>query len=366
MLDFAATIYDREFRLLAQAPSLPAFMGTMDFCVRAAVERVGGEEALEPGDIVLINEPYATGSHPQDAAMVMPVYLPGGEPIGYTAIKAHWLDIGAIAPYCTNTTDVFQEGVVFPGVKLFVRGQLVKDVYRMVIANTRMPVHVAGDVNAEVVGLRTGAAALVRLVERYGLARFEECVERMYDHGEAVVRSYLERIPDGRYVAQGQMDSDGVSDDPVPFEVAVEVDGSTVRLDYTNAPDATRGAGQLPPADDRLHLPGRHDDAREQRRGAERGALPADRGRDPTRLDVPSPRARAVLPLRLVGDAGRRHRAPSARRSRAGARACGLAPVTSAVSSGGASVRRRVSSGATGRRTRWARAPVPEATAARA
>ena len=246
VLDFAATVYDRDFRLLAQAPSLPAFMGTMDFCVRAAVERVGGAEALEPGDIVLINEPYATGSHPQDAAMVMPVYLPGGEPIGYTAIKAHWLDIGAIAPYCTNTTDVFQEGVVFPGVKLFVRGQLVKDVYRMVIANTRMPVHVAGDVNAEVVGLRTGAAALVRLVERYGLERFEECIERMYDHGEAVVRSYLERIPDGRYVAQGQMDSDGVSDDPVPFEVAVEVDGSTIRLDYTNAPDATRGPVNCP------------------------------------------------------------------------------------------------------------------------
>ena len=62
VLDFAATIYDRDYRLLAQAPSLPAFMGTMDFCVRAAVERVGGEEALDPGDIVLINEPYATGS----------------------------------------------------------------------------------------------------------------------------------------------------------------------------------------------------------------------------------------------------------------------------------------------------------------
>ena len=246
VLDFAAVIYDRHFRMLAQAPSLPAFMGTMSFCIEGAVERVGGVEALEPGDILLVNDPYVTGSHAQDAAMVMPVFLPDGTLVGYTAIKAHWLDIGALAPYCTSTRDVYQEGVVFPGVKLFSRGELVKDVYRMILANTRMPMHVAGDVNAEVVGLRTGAAALVRLVEKHGLERFDDAVERMYDHGEAVVRAAIERIPDGRYVGHGQLDSDGITDDPVPFEVIVEIDGSTARLDFTNAPPATVGPMNCP------------------------------------------------------------------------------------------------------------------------
>jgi N-methylhydantoinase B len=245
VLDFAAALYDRRFRLLAQAPSLPAFMGTMDFCVRAAVERVGGEEHVDPGDIVILNEPYASGSHPQDAAMVMPVFVEGTL-VGYAAIKAHWLDIGALAPYCTDTKDVFQEGVIFPGVKLYARGELVRDVYRMILANTRLPHYVAGDVNAEVVGLRTGGAALARLVERHGVARFEECVERMFDHGEAVVRSYIERIPDGRYVSQGQMDSDGLTDDPVSFPVVVEIDGSTARLDLTGAPSATAGPVNCP------------------------------------------------------------------------------------------------------------------------
>ena len=75
VLDFAAVIYDRDVRLLAQAPSLPMFMGTMSFCIEAAVERIGGEANLEPGDIILINNPYETGSHPQDAAVVMPVFL---------------------------------------------------------------------------------------------------------------------------------------------------------------------------------------------------------------------------------------------------------------------------------------------------
>src|SRR3954466_4227865 len=98
VLDFAAALYDRDICLLSQAPTLPTFMGTMSFCVTEAVEAVGGQDALEPGDIILYNVPYGTGSHPQDVAVVMPVFLDGGddgttgELIGYSAIKAHWLD----------------------------------------------------------------------------------------------------------------------------------------------------------------------------------------------------------------------------------------------------------------------------------
>ena len=245
VLDFAVAIYDRQVRLLAQAPSLPIFMGTLNFCVEAAVAAVGGEEELEPGDIILYNVPYGTGSHPQDAAVVMPVFV-AGELIGYTVIKGHWLDIGGKEPYSTDTVDVFQEGTIFPGVHLYRGGELVRDIFRMATANSRVPKMVAGDINAEVVGVRTGAAALSRLVERYGQETFWESVERMYDHGEAVVRSYFESIPDGRYVAQGRMDNDGLDDEPVPFEVIVEVEGSTVRLDYSNAPDARPGPINCP------------------------------------------------------------------------------------------------------------------------
>jgi N-methylhydantoinase B len=246
VLDFAVAIYDRDIRMLAQAPSLPFFMGTMNFCVEAAVEAVGGEEELEPGDIVLYNFPYGTGSHPQDAAVVMPVFLRDEELIGYTTIKAHWLDIGGKEPYSTDTVDVFQEGTIFPGVKLYSRGELVRDIWKFAVANSRVPKMVAGDINAEVAGVRTGAAGLIRVVERYGLDTFRECVERMFDHGEAVVRSYFETIPDGRYVGRGMMDDNGLSDDEVPFEVVLEVEGSTVRLDYSNAPDAHPGPINCP------------------------------------------------------------------------------------------------------------------------
>ena len=246
VLDFAVAIYDRRVRMLAQAPSLPAFMETMSFCVEAAVAQAGGEEALEPGDILLYNIPYGSGSHAQDVAVVMPVFLGDGTLIGYATIKGHWLDIGGKEPYCTDTVDVFQEGTIYPGIKLYRRGVPDDDLYRTVLANTRLPKMVAGDINAEVTGVRAGAAEFIRVVERFGLERFMAAAEHMYDHGEAVVRRFFERIPDGRYVGHGQMDDNGIDDDPVPFEVAVEVDGSTVRIDFSSAPGAQAGPINCP------------------------------------------------------------------------------------------------------------------------
>ena len=246
VLDFAPAIYDREIRLLAQAPSMPHFMSTLNFCIEAAVAAVGGEAALEPGDILFYNQPYGIGSHAQDGALVMPVFLDRGTLVGYTAVKGHWLDIGGKDPYSTDTVDVFQEGTIYPGVKLYRRGERVEDLYRTVLANTRVPKMVAGDINAEVVSVRAGAEGLVRVVERFGLERFRRSTEHMFDHGEAVVRSYLEGIPDGRYVGKGRLDDNGVETEPVPFEVAVEVEGSTVRVDYSGSPPMQAGPFNCP------------------------------------------------------------------------------------------------------------------------
>jgi N-methylhydantoinase B len=241
VLDFAVALYDDQVRMVAQAPSLPLFMGRLSFCVANAVAEIGGPDALEPGDVLLYNHPFGTGSHPQDAAVVMPIFHRDEELVGYAAIKAHWLDVGGKEPYATDTVDMFQEGTIFPGVKLVSRGQIVRDIYRMAIANSRVPKAVAGDINAELVGVRAGGAGFLRLVERYGLDAFRRSVERMFDHGEAVVRSYFERIPDGCYVGRGTLDSDGVSSELVEFELEVVVDGSNVRIDYSRAPDQRPG-----------------------------------------------------------------------------------------------------------------------------
>ncbi len=239
-LDFAVALYDADMSMLAQAPTLPSFMGTLGFCVEAAVTAVGGSQALGPGDVVLYNDPFGTGTHPQDAAMVVPIFA-CDTLVGYAVIKAHWLDIGGKDPYCTDTVDVFQEGTIFPGVKLYEGDQVVDSIYRMVLANSRIPDAVIGDINAMVAGARSGGAALTRIVERYGLEEFRHCVARIYDHGEAMVRHWFEQLPDGEYSAHSVIDGDGVVGTPIPFEVTVRVHGSSVTVDYTKAPDQTVG-----------------------------------------------------------------------------------------------------------------------------
>jgi len=245
VLDFAVALYDRDMRMLAQAPSLPLFMGTLSFCVEGAVQEAGGVETLREGDILLHNVPYSHGSHPQDAATVMPAFHEG-ELIGYAAIKAHWLDLGAKDPYCTDTVDVFQEGLKFPGVRLYREGRRNEDIYRLLLANCRVPDAVAGDVNAQVIAVRQGVDALLRLLERYGRPAFEEAVERMYDHGERTVRGFFRALPNGTYVGRGCMDNDGVGDEQVPFEVEVRIDDDEVVIDFSRVPDARPGPINCP------------------------------------------------------------------------------------------------------------------------
>jgi len=245
VLDFACALYDKQIRLLGQAPGLPIFLGSLSFCVEAVIRAQGGPEKLEPGDILLTTYGYDTGAHSQDAALVMPVFLEDNL-IGYSVIKAHWPDIAAKEPYCSDTTDNFQEGTIYPGIKLYRRGEIDTEMYRLILANSRFPIWLAGDFNAQTAGVRAGAAAMARLVSRYGQDAFEASVERLLDHGEATVRRLLEAIPDGQYVGHGIMDNNGVTDDSIPFEVAIEITGSDVLLDFSNAPPQQPGPINCP------------------------------------------------------------------------------------------------------------------------
>ena len=245
--DFCVALYDRDVCLLSQAPTLPIFLGTMNFCIEAAVESVGGEQALEPGDIMLYNLPYGTGSHAQDAALVMPVFLDDNHLIGYATNKAHWYDIGAKNPLLHR-----YRGPV-SGRRYFSQGSRstkpasgMTTSFRMVEANTRTPEYVLGDVHAQVAAARVGADALINLHKRFGTETFELCVQRMFDHGEALVRSFFEKLPDGQYQAGGTLDNDGLTDDEIDFELGLEIKGSTIRIDFSSVPDALAGPMNCP------------------------------------------------------------------------------------------------------------------------
>ena len=245
VLDFASAIYDTNYCMLAQSPSLPGFMGTLSFCVEQAVKEVGGEKNLFDGDIIIYNNPYGSGSHSQDAAIVKPVYLEK-KLIGYTAIKAHWLDTGGKEPYSTDTVDVFQEGTIYPGLKLYSKGELVEDIYKLIVANTRVPKAIIGDLNAQLNGVVAGANALKRIVNKFGYDLFYNSVIEIYNHGEKLVRKSLKRIPNGNYSGFGQMDSNGVDEGLVKFKISIEVKDSNLILDFTEVPDQQNGPINCP------------------------------------------------------------------------------------------------------------------------
>ena len=142
--------------------------------------------------------------------------------------------------------DVFQEGTIFPSVWIYRGGVKQEDMYRTILANSRLPEALDGDLQAQIGAARTGLAGLDRLISRYGLEAFQQACERMFDHGEAVARGVYAAIPDGLYTAACCLDSDGVSDDPVPFEVSVEVSGSDVCVDFSAAPDELGGPMNCP------------------------------------------------------------------------------------------------------------------------
>ena len=224
VLDFAVALYDDRVRLLAQAPSLPMFMGRLSFCVEAAVAAVGARSGLAAGDVLLYNDPYGTGSHPQDAAMVAPVFAEG-ELIGYAAVKAHWLDIGGKDPYSTDTVDVFQEGTIFPGVHLYeaASGWTTCTGWRSPIRACPTWWPATSTPRSSPFGPATGRS--------WRSSNVTDCmcsVPASSACSTTARRSYapyFERMPDGVYRAEGLLDDDGVSTDPVPFAIALRVEG---------------------------------------------------------------------------------------------------------------------------------------------
>jgi N-methylhydantoinase B len=235
VLDFAVGVYDHDAALLAQAPSLPMFLGAMDNCIRSAVDAIGGHEELEPGDILVYNIPYGSGAHPQDSAFIMPAFAEG-DLVGFAGLKGHVGDLGGKDIYSTDTVDVFQEGLLLPGLKLFQAGERNEDVWRILLANSRAPRTISGDINAWVGAVRTGAAALERIVEKHGLQVFRDAVGRMFDHSEARVRRFIEAIPDGSYIGHCRIDQDAAATAELDFDFTIEIKGSEIEIDLTSAP----------------------------------------------------------------------------------------------------------------------------------
>jgi N-methylhydantoinase B len=234
--DFACTLYDNKLRLLAQDQGLPAFSGVMGTAIEACVEKTGGKDKLQPGDVLMSSFAYDIGGHTNDLAIVVPVFYEG-ELAGFAANKAHNMDLGQMHPMLSlDSTDIWQEGLILPGVKLYDAGTRNEDLYRTIVANSRLPRAIAGDINAAIGSAEIGRRGLESLIARHGLTTFRRCVDAILDHDESVTRRMIAEIPDGRYTAEGIFEG-MIDDELLPVPIAVEVAESEITVDLTAAPD---------------------------------------------------------------------------------------------------------------------------------
>ena len=233
--DFACGVFDADVQLLGQDGGVPAFLGALGPAIETAVRQSGGMDALRAGDVILTTDAYSIGSHAQDLTIVIPTFI-DGELVGFVAVKGHITDIGQRdAMQTVDSNDIWQEGTIYPGVKIFREGVRNEDLWRTIVANSRMPEALDADVNAFLGSARLGVRALERLVRRYGLAEIRAAVKLIFSHGEQMTRAALERIPDGIYVGQTVIEgADGAA--AQSFDVVVEVQGSEIIVDYTAAP----------------------------------------------------------------------------------------------------------------------------------
>lgn len=163
--DFAGAFYDTQFRRLAQMQSLPVFLGALGYCAEAAVAQAGGADVLKPGEVLLSNYAYNTGSHQSDVAVIVPGFFEG-ELICYAVIKAHYMDVGGAWLFATHTDNIWQEGTIYPGVRIYRRGELNENLWRTTLVNTRTPKNFAGDTIARVGACRIALEAFNRVIDR--------------------------------------------------------------------------------------------------------------------------------------------------------------------------------------------------------
>lgn len=247
VLDFGISLYNRELDLIADAPGLAFFLGANDYAIRKGVGYVG-EEHLEPGDILLMNYPYWNSAHAMDVTLFAPVFAKGEErPFAYTCIRAHWMDLGAKDPgYVLDSTDMHQEGLIFPGTKVYKRGTPDRDIIEIIRFNSRMPELVLGDLDAQVAATRTGERRLLQILDKFGRDALDEAIARILDHGERITCRALAELPSGSWSAEDQIDDDGISDEMIPIKATVTLDGARFKVDFTGSSDAVRGPVNVP------------------------------------------------------------------------------------------------------------------------
>lgn len=247
MQDFGVGLINAEGESLAQGTSIPTFLACLPAVIQNGLKKFGPDR-LQPGDIILANDPYTTGTHISDTAVYMPIFH-GGELQGFAINMAHWADVGGKTPggWCPDSIDVFQEGMLFPYIKLYEAGVVNQALMDFIMANNRFPDVVRGDLAAQIASCRTGIKRYVALCDKYGAGTVREAMAIVFDQSEKLVRHKISQIPKGTWSAENFLDHDGVIKDlPRKIKVTVRIEGDEVTVDFTGTSETAAGPINVP------------------------------------------------------------------------------------------------------------------------
>ena len=251
--DFAAAICDGQGRLIGPGYAAPFQLAIFMEVMASVVKKWDGK--LKPGDILLVNDPYAGMGHLPDVAIVAPVFWRNpdtqkDEVVAYNLAYSHHTDIGGrfAGGFSSQCTEMFEEGLRLPIVKLYSQGQRNEGLLDTILANVRTPEEWVGDAEAKIAGCWRGEQEILRMIDKYGVETFTSCCEYLMDYAERETRTAIQAIPDGVYEHEDYFEDDGFGTEGVALKmkVSLHVHGDTLTADFTGTDPQARGAINLP------------------------------------------------------------------------------------------------------------------------
>ncbi|RTL63304.1 MAG: hydantoinase B/oxoprolinase family protein [Hyphomicrobiales bacterium] len=232
LLDYSTAVFDRNGWNVAQAARIPSHLNSMTFFLTEILAKYIPADQWKPGDIVISNDPYCGGQHLPDIVAFMAVFHEGRR-VGFVGTLCHHLDVGGISAgsYGSSATEIFQEGLRIPPVKIFEEGKLIEPIRAIILQNVRQPDILWGDLQSQFASLNVGAVSIQRQAKKLGAARFERALTQILDTSEAGMRAIISRIPDGTYEFADKIDDDGITDAPIEIKAKVIVAGDEITVD---------------------------------------------------------------------------------------------------------------------------------------
>jgi N-methylhydantoinase B len=233
--DYSCAIFDGTGQLIAMGDHMPVHLGSMPMSVRAAIDAL----SLGPGDIAILNDPFAGGTHLPDITMVQPVFVSDPKtPVFYVSARAHHADVGGRYPGSMGLCrEISEEGIRIPPVKLVRNGNTNQDLLRTILNNVRTPEEREGDLAAQIGACRVGEMRLQELVARYGVEKTQKLCAELLDYSERLMRAELTSMPAGKFAAEDFLDDNGFGSDPIRIAVGVQIDpaSASARVDFSGS-----------------------------------------------------------------------------------------------------------------------------------